>query len=183
MTHRELQAWLETHTADIVCFMDYEPSIETDEELATTLGYWFDSEMWSDSGYTFTHLGIDGMGSQFAAWHRPGAEQEPPIVYFGSEGGRGVLVRSPEDWVQIIAHAPTIDEYPSDDGPAILTRESFFLSSEDPQEAEEARTALARYSAAVTAVYGEVPPLSELTSGLDSLNQDFLEWVQTCVGT
>jgi len=59
------------------------------------------------------------MGSQFAAWMRPGGA-DAPVVYFGSEGVRGVLARSPRDWALAIAHALWIDEYPGDDEPAAL---------------------------------------------------------------
>jgi len=44
MTAEELQIWLEEHIDEIFSFMDYEPTIESEEELAGTLRYWFDRE-------------------------------------------------------------------------------------------------------------------------------------------
>jgi hypothetical protein len=112
MTAEELQAWLETHIYDIHAFMDYEPTIDSDDELMTTLGYWFRRDDWREAEYRFVHLGIDGMGSQFAAWIRPGAE-----------GG------------------------------------------------------LASYRAAVVERFGEIAGFSELTDGLDELNDEFCSWI------
>lgn len=171
MTAEELQAWVDEHIDDIVCFMDYEPTIETDEDLAGTLRYWFDREDWND-GQRFVHLGIDGMGSQFAAWVRPGSN-ETPIVYFGSEGGRGVLVGSPRDWALALAYAPWIDEYPTDDGPAGLT---------EGEVEDEAQEALESYRGALQARFGAVPSLEQLTSGLEDLNKEFLAWVESRLG-
>jgi hypothetical protein len=103
-----LRTWLVEHVHDIAACMDYEPTLDTDEELARTLGHWFGSTRWAASGHRFVHLGIDGTGGQFAAWIRPNAPAPYPVVLFGSEGGRGVLASSPLRWAQILAHAPGI---------------------------------------------------------------------------
>ena len=175
MTVEELQSWLEDHIDQIFSFMDYEPTIESDEDLADTLRYWFDREDWND-GQKFVHLGIDGMGSQIAAWLRP-APQSSPVVYFGSEGGRGVLVRSTKDWAQMLAYAPYIDEYPGDDEPACLVERE-----DDDDLDDEAQEALADYRAAVTAKFGGLSDFSTLTSGLEELNDQFTTWVESRLG-
>lgn len=179
MTAEELQAWLEENVDLIVAFMDYEPSIDSDDELAMTLGFWFDNDAWNTRGDNFAHLGIDGMGSQFAAWHRPGDEGPPPIVYFGSEGGAGVLVRTPLDWAMALAHAPGVDEHP-DDGAARLDPEMNWMLDEDQDEdlIEEARGALSQYREQIQARLGALSDLDTLTADLDELNAEFLAWIE-----
>ncbi|QDG51127.1 hypothetical protein FIV42_10385 [Persicimonas caeni] len=183
MTVEELQQWLEEHIDKIFTFMDYEPTIDSEEEFATTMGYWFGDEGWTEAGYEFAHLGIDGMGSQFAAWIRPGAEGPPPVVYFGSEGGSGVLVRSPRDWAMVLAYAPGVDEYPTFTSPARLDPElNWMLEDDDPDAAAEAERALEHYRAACVERFGDVPSFEELTSGLDELNEEFRGWIDDVVG-
>ncbi len=178
MTAEELQAWLEDNVDLIVAFMDYEPTIDSNEELAMTLGFWFDNDAWNTRGDSFVHLGIDGMGSQIAAWHRPGDDGPPPIVYFGSEGGAGVLVRTPLDWAMALAHAPGIDEYP-DDGPACLDPEANWMldDEQDDDLIEEARGALAQYREQVQSKFGSLSDLDTVTSDLDELNAEFTNWI------
>lgn len=183
MTAEELQAWLEENIDLIVVFMDYEPTIDSDEELAMTLGFWFDNDAWNSRGDSFTHLGIDGTGSQFAAWNRPGDEGPPPIVFFGSEGGAGVLVRSPVDWAMALAHAPGVDEYP-DDGPAHLDPEVNWMLDDEQDEdmIEEARSALAQYREEIQNRLGSLSDLDTLTADLDDLNIEFAAWIAERAG-
>lgn len=183
MTAEELQAWLEENIDLIVAFMDYEPTIDSDEELAMTLGFWFDNDAWNDRGDHFAHLGIDGMGSQFAAWQRPGDEGPPPIVYFGSEGGCGVLVRTPMDWVMALAHAPGIDEYPAEGQARLDTESNWMLDAEqDDEMVEEARTALAEYQGIVQERFGAINDLDSLTADLDEINAEFAAWIAARTG-
>lgn len=183
MTAEELQAWLEENIDLIVVFMDYEPTIDSDEELAMTLGFWFDNDAWNTRGDSFAHLGIDGMGSQFAAWTRPGDDGPPPIVYFGSEGGAGVLARTPLDWAMALAHAPGINEY-SDEGPAELDPEANWMMDDEQDEdmIEEARSALATYRESVQSRFGSLSDLDSVTADLDELNAEFAAWIAERTG-
>lgn len=197
MTPTDLQHWLTTHIDQIVRFLDYEPTIDTDEELADTLDAWLGGADWRGSGHRFVHLGIDGMGGQFAAWVRPedagdeknGESGEPPVVLFGSEGGRGVVARSPEAWAQIVAWAPFVDEYGGDPGfgaedgeatPIPLEAESSWLLKDpmSPEEGEAAREALEEYRAALEERFGEMRPLEELAAGREALDAEFRTWVE-----
>jgi len=181
MTPMELQDWLTEHIDRIVAFVDYEPTIESEEELAETFGYWFGSGRWAEAGHRFVHLGIDGTGGQFAVWLRKGAQAPHPVVLFGSEGGRGVLATTPARWAQILAHAPTIDDY---EEPASLSAEGNWMldpGESDPDEVEEARGLLAEYRAAVEARFGPLPALDELTAGLAELNAEFIAWIEASV--
>lgn len=169
MTLEELQAWLIEHLDDIASFMDYEASLDDEATLAATLDAWFDSEHWRSSDHRFIHLGIDGTGGQFAAWIAPGSAPPYPIVLFGSEGGAGVLCASPSDWAQILAHAPVIDD---------LGEPASVLPADDDDDLdEEAEEALESYRAAVENHFDAWPSLLELTEDLESLNEQFLEWV------
>lgn len=178
MTAEELQTWLEENIDLIMAFMDYEPTIDSEEELSMTLGFWFDNDTWNDRGDSFLHLGIDGTGSQFAAWVRPGDEGPPPIVFFGSEGGTGVLVRTPQDWAMALAHAPGVDEYP-DEGPAQLDPDANWMLDEEADEdmVAEARSALARYREYVQEKFGGLSDLDTLTADLEELNEEFAAWI------
>lgn len=164
MTIDDLRAWLEKYIDDICSFMDYEPSLDSERELRKTLGYWFDDKQVDLGGHRFVHLGIDGTGSQLAAWIRPGAEGPPPVVIFGSEGESGVLVASPRDWALAIAHCPFFD---TEEEPARLSVEG----CEDPK-------ALGKYQTAVERKLGEIPDLEELTEGLEDLNAELEAWME-----
>ena len=110
MTPHELQLFLTTHIQDIFSFMDYEATLKSTDEFAHHLAnYWFSNPEFDGRGYVFVHLGHDGAGGHFAAWVR-GDELPAPIVFFGSEGGTGVLAASMERWPHILAHAPWISE-------------------------------------------------------------------------
>jgi alkanesulfonate monooxygenase SsuD/methylene tetrahydromethanopterin reductase-like flavin-dependent oxidoreductase (luciferase family) len=175
MEAQDLQRWLEDHVQEIFQFMDYEATIESDEQLAVTLGYWLGDENWREqTDHRFVHLGIDGTGSQVAAWMRPEEDGPPPIVFFGSEGGVGVLTATPLNWALLIAHAPWLNEYPSDGGPA----RAVALDDVDDDGAE----ALADYRDAVTERFGELPSFDDLTSDIDDLNEAFEQWVSDIVG-
>ena len=176
MTPSDLQKFLDEHCDVITSFMDYEPFCESEEELATTLGYWFDKPDWNDGSQRFVHLGIDGTGSQFAAWVRPDAK-ETPVVFFGSEGGRGVLTRSLEAWVKVLAFAPGIDEYPDDDAPACLDLEMNWMKEEEDVDDE-----IAAYREVVESKFGNVEPFDDLTAGLDDLNKAFKAWIEKILG-
>lgn len=171
MSPEELRAWLSERIDEIVQFMDYEPTLESEEELATTLGYWFAGDAWKTAGYRFIHLGIDGTGSQIAAWIRPDAAQIP-VVLFGSEGGAGVLAASCEDWAKCVAHAPFIDEYPDDDAPRLSASEV---------EDDEGLAAQNAYKEAVQQRFGSLPPLEQLTADLDELDEEFVTWVESLI--
>lgn len=172
MSPDELRAWLTEHIGEIFKFMDYEPTLHSEEELATTLGYWFAGDAWKAAGYRFVHLGIDGSGSQIAAWIRPNAEQIP-VVLFGSEGGAGVLAASCEDWAKCIAYAPYIEEYPDDEDERLWI-------PEDEGDAD-AKAAQASYTKAVLQRFGELPPLDDLTANLDALDEEFVTWVESLI--
>jgi hypothetical protein len=181
LTVAELTALLEADVAGVMAFMDYEPTIESEEELASTLDAWTGSKKWRQTGHRFEHLGIDGTGGQFAAWHRPGAEGPPPVVLFDSEGGRGVLASSPARWAQVVAHAPAIT-FAQEPVRAVKREGELGQHRDDPESEEEARAALEAYRAAVEKKLGKLPPLKELTGDLEKLNKEFLAWVQAAVG-
>lgn len=182
MTNEELQKWLDEQFDEIFRFMEYEPSIDSEEQLATTLGYWFGNDEWKEGGHRFLHLGIDGAGGQFAIWLRPGFQDPHPVVYLGSEGGAGVVASSPENWALSIAHAPGLNEYPTAGGPATLEPELNYLLDEEGEEGEEAKEALARYRTAAEERFGAIPELSKLTGDLDELNQQFAAWMAKALG-
>ncbi len=174
-----LRTFLEEHAHTIFAFMDYEPTLESEQALARTLGFWFRDDGWAATGHRFVHLGIDGTGGQIAAWIRPGAEPPYPIVLFGSEGGRGVLAATPADWVRVIAHAPFIDDYVH---PATATTYSAMLDENEhsPEQVARAQHHLDIYRDAVEDLLGALPPLEQLIDGLDELNREFSAWMNGC---
>jgi len=172
MTPEQLQAWVQTHVDDLFRFIDYEATVD-DDEFKDTMGAWLDNESWA-SDDRFVHLGIDGTGSQLAVWIRAQDEQRP-VVFFGSEGGLGVLTATPEAFALALAHAPYFESF---EEPARLDRQEDPLADKDDDEREEASAALDRYRAAVHKHLGEPPALPELTKGLDALNGELLEWVK-----
>ena len=187
MTLDELITWLEEHVQSIFRFTDYEVTRESEAELADILGtYWFRApDTWNQPGYRFVHLGHDGTGGHVAAWIRPGAEEPPPVVFFGSEGGRGVLALTPQRFASALAHGAMIVEYPGlgdddDDAPARLEPDSWMLDPDevDAEAASEASAALDAYRSAHDARFGPPAPLEDLTAGLDALNAEFCGWVR-----
>ncbi len=168
----QLQAWVVTHVDDLSQFIDYEPTVD-DAEFADTMGSWLDNEAWA-SDDRFVHLGIDGTGSQVAVWVRAHDEQRP-VVFFGSEGGLGVLTASPEAFALALAHAPCFEPF---EEPARLGTQDDPLEGKDDEERVDAQAALDRYRVAVRKELGEPPALSTLTTGLDELNRELLDWVK-----
>lgn len=184
MDPKALQAWLEAHLDDIFSFMDYEATLDSPQEFSSTMAAWFNNPGWDDGAARFDHLGIDGTGSQLAAWTFD-PDQPPCVVFFGSEGGRGVLTSTLEGWAHAIAHAPAIDEYPSfeDDLPACLSEEgNWRMEDEDEESQELAREALTRYSGAVIDAFGQLSSLKEAIGDVAALNARFEAWVVSRVG-
>ena len=174
MTPADLREWLEGHIGDIFTFMDYEATLQGDDEFRDELHeYWFAGDGPEDRGYRFVHLGHDGSGGQFAAWIKPGSPQIP-VVFFGSEGGVGVMVSSLERWPAVLTHAPWISE--EHDEPSSVTD---VVSSALEDGDEEALEALERYRVAYTERFGPAPALSELLTGLGELNDEFRGWIET----
>lgn len=109
-------------------------------------------------------------------------------MFFGSEGGRGVLTATPERFAQALAHGVMFEEYPgfgSDgepDPPSVLTKENWMLTADDPEEAAEAQEALAHYREDAGARFGAIPPLGQLTAGLEDLNAEFIGWMERVLG-
>lgn len=107
---RRAADWLADQAQMIRGFMDYAPIGRHDAgALARALGQWFNNPRWSDGAHTFADLGYDSRGGQFACWRH--GEGPAAVVYFGSEGGRGVLASTVVDWIETLAHGPTIIEY------------------------------------------------------------------------
>lgn len=182
----ELREWLEAHD-EIMSFTDFESTFDDDEEFSTTMQYWFNNPEWNDGKYTFVHVGIDGMGSQFAVWKRPDSDVMP-VVYFGSEGGRGVLTKSPEGFALALSYGIGIDEYDySNDmeGPAKISAGNWMLDEAvdgDLEDGEDDPQALlARYQSTTAKKFGKIPPLEELIGELEELNKEFMTWVESRV--
>jgi|GEM_PF-3239550 len=183
----DLIPWLDTHAANLFLFVDYEVSRASNQELAETLGRsWFcKPETWNESGYSFVSLGHDGSGGLVAAWIRSGDQSPPPIVFFGSEGGYGVLALNPERFAQALAHGPSIDEHPTsaEHVPSQLSPDNWML---DPTDADadipQASAAQAHYQTAVVNRFGLIPELDELIADLEPLNDEFCGWVESVAG-
>ena len=108
MRDDQIHQWLKDHLPTTNQFMDYSPHARP-SSLDRNLGMWFNNHGWNDDGRSVTSLGFDSMGGEFVHWGRPGADAV--VVYFGSEGGFGVLAPSLVDWVRAIAQGPTILEH------------------------------------------------------------------------
>lgn len=184
MTLEELCAWLEQHGDRITMFMDYQVRLDDEAGLASTLGYWFGSDAWQTDGMHFVHLGTDGTGGPFAAWIREGIE-DIPVVQFGSEGGRGVVAKSCADWAKIIAHAPGVREYGTDDLVELDERSNWMLdeNENDPEDIAASRAALEAYRDAVEVRFGVLPAFEELTADLASEARTFAAWVEEVLGS
>jgi len=166
----DARAWLSEHAAAIRAFTDYDPAPCSDRSLRDDLRHhWFRAAEWNAPGYRFRSLGGTGTGGLLALWVRPGADGPHPVVFFGSEGGYGVLVATSERWLQALAHGPMIREHAS---PARLVRDNWML--DEPGEA--ATEALAAYRSAVVERRGQLPALEVLTGELDALQQEFCGW-------
>ena len=167
MSVEELQAWLTGRIGDITGFMDYESADYGEEGLADTLDSWFDTPRWRGPGHRFHHLGIDGTGSQVAAWVRAGsaADEPAPVVFFGSEGELSVLARRPLDWAFLLAHAPALWDMSA---PMLSLRED---------EDERSKAALASYREGVENTFGAIPTFESLRDGVAPLDAELLAWV------
>jgi hypothetical protein len=185
MDTEALRGLLAEQVDSIFAFMDYEVVCD-DADLASTLDAWLGSARWKESGHRFVHLGIDGSGGQFAAWIRPGAEEPHPVVFFGSEGGRGVLAASPGAWAKMLASWITVNEYdysgPDEDDsphdrPSTVSARGVY-DHDDPDDIARAKAALAGYRTAVEAKLGATPSLERLQEGASELNPEFLAWVE-----
>ena len=178
MTVDELIVWMEAKATRVCDFMTYEPAERPGAELADCLDAWFGSRAWRDTGHRFVDLGED-CGGMLAAWLRPSHPGSCPIVFFGSEGEAGVLCASADKWVQLLGHAPTIDEGVRGVIPAHICDERSMCLDEgfDPERADEAHWSLNLYRESLRADFGDLPPLDELTSGLEALNGALARWI------
>ncbi|MCB9780546.1 MAG: hypothetical protein H6742_18410 [Alphaproteobacteria bacterium] len=175
MNETELIDWLKIHLFEIATFMDYQPTMRTQEALYGTLAkHWFRRDDWGSRGDRLVSLGQDGTGGLICLWQGP--ESPPPgaIVIFGSEGGLGVLATSPERFVQLVAHAPFFDPYQK---PARATAEgNWQLEEDDGSDPEGPTHMLARYRAATEAQFGPLPPMDALTEGALELSDALVAW-------
>ncbi len=178
MTPEELGKWLSENLDEIYTFMDYEATIDSEKELAVTLGHWLGSDFWATTKHRFIHLGIDGAGSQFAAWIRPG-ETQIPVVFFGSEGGAGALATSCKNWAKTIAYAPAIEEYTEPGHRRLDPGQNWKIDGDEvgQDQADEAKAAQATYRAAVEKRLGKMPSLHQLMTDLDKVDAEFVQWV------
>ena len=176
MDTTELRAWLELHCMDVFAFMDYEPTLSSDDALAGTMDAWFGTDAWRATGHRFVDLGTEGSGSLFAAWIRPGAVEPFPVVLLGSEGGRGVLASSPARWAQLVAHAPLIDDC-HEPASAVVRSDEELDEAFQRAAGRDPRASLRAYRDACAARFGPLPTRDDLTGGLDALNGELLAWV------
>ena len=174
----DLKNWLTKHEDAIHTFMDYELSFNSEERLASTLGSWFGTE--AKTEIPFSHLGIDGRGSQFAAWKRD--DGSTPIVYFGSEGGAGVVANSPTDWALAIALGLDIEEYPNfeTDAPSCLINEPAWKISDYDDEFDDPdynpNLMLEAYKTACIEKFGALKTYDEIVLNLGDINDAFTVW-------
>ena len=146
---QQLQGWLLEHADDISQFTDYEIAFSAEDVLRTNLGLrWFRDQGWNEPGYRFVSLGQDGTGGEVALWFSPRRPNDAPVVFFGSEGGAGVLTASPLAFAKALVYGPMLQEYEKGDldAPSRLSlQDNWFLSGNDPTEVAAATDALARY--------------------------------------
>lgn len=183
MDCRELEEWLVNHADEILRFTDYEVTPSSDENLDESLGQtWFRDDDWNQPGYRFILLGHDGTGGTVAAWLRPQHPETTSVVFFGSEGGAGVLTSSALAFAQALAHGPLIEEYqkPDLDAPSRLSLEdNWYFSHDDPEWVAEATEALANYRRSTEARFGVLPSFEALVEVPVALQAEFRTWVCT----
>ncbi len=184
MTPDDLQAWLRANTDHIFGFTDYEVALGSVEDLHGMLGDWFRDETWNTPGYRFVPLGQDGTGGAVALWFRPGVEGPPPVVFFGSEGGCGVLAASPENWAKVLAHGPRIVEYADPDtATSALSREANWVLASDaePERRDRARAHLEAYRRAVLERFGSLESFDHLAAVSAADQHELRTWVEGVV--
>ena len=183
MNAQQLRHWLLQRAEEIRRFTDYEIGFDPDQVLLTNLGTsWFGDSGWNEPGYRFTSLGQDGSGGMIAVWLAPQRPDTEPIVFFGSEGGAGVIAESPMRFAQALAYAPVLLEYEKGDldAPSRLSREdNWFLQREDHKKVFEAREALSRYRRSTEEQLGPLPAFETLVTVAGALQSEFREWVTT----
>ncbi len=182
MNVEQLRSWLEEQCDLIFGAMDYEPSLYDEDDLADTLNYWFNTPNWREGGHRFIHLGIDGTGSQIAAWVRPGHEPDDatPVVFFGSEGDCTVLAANPLDWAFTIAYAPGFWEpFDEMDGLQEEEEDDYY---EDVGDEERPSRRLARYREVVSNAHGEVPSFADLRGRASVFQEEFTTWIDGVLG-
>ena len=169
MTGDDVRAFLES--SRVHEFVDFEPSTEDEASWHETLEkYWFRSPDWNPKGYRFVPVGQDGTGGVFAIWLCAG-HVDRPVVFFGSEGGHGVLAPSPEAFLALLAAAPEIEEYPVPS--QVHPGESWMLGEEDGERDEEAHAAWEEFKRTVTPAVPRVPA---------ALQAEFVGWVASVTG-
>jgi len=181
MNAQQLRHWLLQQAGDIQRFTDYQIVFESHHELMATLGTsWFSDVAWNEPRYSFVSLGQDGSGGMIAVWLASQRPDSEPIVFFGSEGGAGVIAESPLRFAQALAYAPLLLEYEAGDldAPSRLSCEdNWYLQDEDRANAAEARDALSRYRRSVEERLGPLPAFESLVAVPGSLQSEFREWV------
>ena len=84
--------------------MDFEAMREDADSMADTLEDWFGYEDWNSTGDTFLQIGVDGAGSMFCLWFYPELAGDPPVVFIGSEGERGLVAEDLREFlVRLVA--------------------------------------------------------------------------------
>lgn len=140
-------------------FLDLEAHPTTtpvDADLSSWCGF---DPPWRETD-RFIVIGADASGSQFAVWS---TQPTLPIVYFGSEGGYGVLAPDPLSWIRALTYAPLVEEYPSTEP----SSSRLSLPQEGPTPLDDGAStaqAAARYKAAVELDFGPMPPFSDLVT-------------------
>lgn len=181
MTPDELIEWVLAHAAHLFAFTDYETTLSSEEDLRAVLGEsWFRDADWNEPGYRFLHLGHDGTGGEVALWLRPGDERPPPVVFFGSEGGTGVLAPTPDAWAKALAYGPAIVEYADVETATsrLSIEENECLAADaDPARKAEAEKHLDAYRRATIARFGPLPPFDELVAVDDADHRELHAWV------
>lgn len=176
----QLQQWLLEHAENISAFTEFEVQLGTESDLQTNLqDYWFRDPQWNEPGYRFIPLGQDGTGGEVAVWLAPLRPHASPVVFFGSEGGAGVVAASPLDFVRALAYGPAFLEYAGSlTEPSCLSlSENWFLSDDDAEQSGVANAALARYRVATQHRFGELPCFEALSNIPVSMQSEFRAWV------
>ena len=185
MTPESLRSWLLQHADLIDAFTDFRPHDTDESVLRDVLEFaWFRDPQWNEPGYCFLPLGADGTGGEAAVWLPQHNRTSAPVVFFGSEGGSGILAPSPGAFAQALAHGPIIEEYHtgSFDLPSYLSPSgNWLLSTDAPDQATQAREALASYRLATEHHFGELPSLDVLTAVPSALQEQFSGWVRQVV--